>query len=168
MGRMHIPLGALALVTAALFMTADAQAQKVRIVLTSVTTVATIDDTIPKGTLNKGDSITFKDLLRNRAAQFGKKVGAPVAYDSGTITYTNPKQRKVVCTASFPGIGTITYTGIFKTLKDGSAVFPITGGTGGFKGATGTVTIGPGTATAANIYAVNVPHYLDIHSTGVA
>ena len=74
----------------------------------------------------------------------------------------------MVCTASFPGIGTITYTGIFKTLKDGSAVFPITGGTGGFKGATGTVTIGPGTATAANIYVVNVPHHFDIHGTGVA
>ena len=40
--------------------------------------------------------------------------------------------------------------------RHGVAVLPITGGTGGFQGATGTVTIGSGATSAPNIYVVRL------------
>jgi hypothetical protein len=169
-GFMFKPIGAVAVASLALFVTAAAQAQTVKIELTSFTKVAHITDTKPKGVLNKGDSIKFGDLLKNRAAQFGKKKGEPVAYDSGTIVYTNGSQsgRKVTCTATFPGIGTISYEGLFKTGKAGWTVFPITGGTGAFTGVSGTVSVGPGTASSANIIVANIPHQFDINARAAA
>ena len=47
---------------------------------------ANVHDRAPKGKLNAGDSIAFRDLLLNRKPQFGKKTGKPVAYDVGTMT----------------------------------------------------------------------------------
>jgi hypothetical protein len=133
--------------------------------LTSVTTVAIQHDTSPKGA-SKGDSIDFKDLLLNRVPQFAKTTGKPVAWDAGTITYKSKTSTAVTCVATFPGIGTITYGGPFDARPDGTTVVPITGGTGAFKGATGTVTIGKGEKSAPNIYLVHVPHTIDIHGRG--
>lgn len=164
---MHVPVGALALVAVALLLSADAHAQTVRIQLTSLNTVQVPHNIAPTNKLNKGDFITFKDLLLNRVSQFGKKKNRPVAYDVGTITYTSATQRKLVCTATFPGIGTITYGGKVVDRKDGTSVFPITGGTGGFKGAKGTVTLGPGATTAPNILEVTVPgNTINLHGAG--
>jgi hypothetical protein len=171
-GFMQFQVGvvAAAVGSLALFISAEAQAQTVKIELTSFTKVANITDTKPKGVLNKGDQIKFGDLLKNRAEQFGKKKGQAVAFDSGTIFYTNGRQtgRKVTCTATFPGIGTISYQGLFKTGKDGWTIFPITGGTGAFTGVTGTVSVGPGTASSTNIIVANIPHHFDINARGVA
>ena len=65
---------------------------------------------------------------------------------------------------SFPGVGTISYAGDFPSPRTVSTVVRTTGGTGGFQGATATVTIGPGADSAPNIFVVNVPRRLDIHA----
>ncbi len=163
---MNIPVGAIVLMSLALVLSPAAQAQTVTIQLTSLTTIVVPHDQAPKGKPNKGDSIDFKDLLTNRTAQFGKKKGKPVAYDAGTLVYTSSTDTKITVVATFPGIGTITYRGPFATQKNGLTVVPISGGTGAFKGATGTVTIGKGSTTAPNIYVVHVPHPIDIHGRG--
>jgi hypothetical protein len=164
---MRLPL-AIALASAALFATPGAQAATVKIELTSVTTVLQQHDTKPKGKENKGDSIDFKDLLLNRVEQFGKAKGQAVAYDVGHLVYRSATDRRIKVTATFPGVGTITYVGDFKSDSSPTTVVHITGGTGAFKGARGTVTIGPG-SKAANIYVVTVPHPVNINtSTHVA
>jgi hypothetical protein len=165
-GPMQVPLGALALICITLALAAAAQAQTVTIKLTSVTTQITPHDIAPKNKANKGDSINFRDLLLNKQVQFGKKKGKPIAYDIGVLRYTSAKKTTMSVTAIFPGIGTITFKGKFDSDRKNN-VLAITGGTGGFKGAKGTVTIGPGATTAPNIYRVTVPgHPLDIHGSG--
>jgi hypothetical protein len=167
--RMRIPLGAaFAALVLAVLVTSGAQAQTVTIQLTSLITVRQDHDRAPKGKASKGDSIDFKDLLLNRKPQFGKKAGIAVAYDVGTMTYTSATKTRITVKATFPKIGTITYSGPFVTNKNGTTVIPITGGTGGFKGATGTVIIGSGETKSPNTYVVTVPHRLDLSSSGVA
>jgi hypothetical protein len=153
---------ALALASTALVLSAAAQAATVKIELTSETTVVQQHDTKPKGKVNKGDSIDFRDLLLNRVAQFGKAKGQPVAYDVGRLVYRSATDRRITVTATFPGLGTVTYTGDFTNNSSKTTVFRITGGTGGFKGAKGSVTIGPGTK-AANIYVMTLPHAINVH-----
>jgi hypothetical protein len=126
-----------------------------------------VHDRAPQARLNAGDSVAFKDLLLNRSRQFGKGTGRPVAYDAGMITYTSRTARRLSATATFPGIGTISHSGPVVERKDGTTVVPITGGTGGFRGATGTVTIGKGESKAPNTYGVTVPHHLDLNATAV-
>jgi hypothetical protein len=167
MRAMRIPLGAVVLAPFALWLVGDAQAQRVRIEVISVTTQAKPHDVAPKGKPNKGDSIAFKDLLLNRRSQFGKATGKAVAYDTGTIVYTSASETNMKVTAIFPGVGTLRFGGPFRT-RHGVTVLPVTGGTGAFKGATGTVTIGSGATRAPNIYVLDVPHAFDLHATGVA
>jgi hypothetical protein len=171
---MRVTLGVAVAVAAcvpALILVSGAQAhgaQTVTIQLTSLITQRADHDLPPKGKLNKGDYVGFKDLLLNRKAQFGKKAGLPVGYDVGTMTSTGGAQTKIHVRAVFPKIGTITYAGPFVTRKDGTTVVPITGGTGGFKGATGTVVIGAGETKSPNTYIVTVPHALDLSGARVA
>jgi hypothetical protein len=169
---MRITFGvALAIGLTALLAVSGAQAratQTVTIQLTSVITQRTDHDVLPKGKLNKGDYVGFRDLLLNRRIQFGKKTGLPVGYDVGTLTSTGGSKTWIKVRAVFPKIGTITYSGPFVTGKDGTTVVPITGGTGGFEGATGTVVIGKGETKSPNTYIVTVPHPLDLNSRGVA
>ena len=165
---MRVPIGVAVLCSLLLALAPAALAETLTIEVTSLTTQVKAHDTAPKGKPNKGDSIAFRDLLMNLKPQFGKKTGQAVAYDVGTQTYTSAKQIRIDCVATFPGIGTIHFAGPMNTRKDGTTVIPITGGTGGFAGATGTVTIGNGATKAPNVYQVTIPHPLDIHSTGVA
>ena len=165
---MRIPLGVAAVAGLVFAVAPAAQAQTLTIEVTSVPTQAKVHDRAPQGKLNAGDSIAFRDLLLNRKPQFGKKVGKPVAYDAGTIMYTSRTARRISAKATFPGIGTISYAGRVVERRDGTTVVPITGGTGGFRGATGTVTIGRGESKAPNTYVITVPHHLDLHATAVA
>jgi hypothetical protein len=164
------PAAAVLALAFALLLAAGAQArsQTVTIELTSVIAQQVTHDLAPKGKLSKGDYAAFRDLLLNRKQQFGKKVGAPVGYDVGKMTSTGGTKTKISVKAIFPKIGTITYGGPFVTKKDGTTIVPITGGTGGFAGATGTVVIGAGEKKSPNTYIVTVPHPIDINSTGVA
>jgi hypothetical protein len=92
---------------AAIALSAGVQAQTVRIRLTSLTTVLVQHETRPKGRPHRGDWIEFKDLLLNRATQFGKAKGRPVAWDEGDVVYTTATNRTIRVLAIFPGIGTI-------------------------------------------------------------
>jgi hypothetical protein len=165
----RIPVGSVVSLALALALSMGVQAQTVKIRLASLTTILVQHDTKPKGRPNKGDSIEFKDLLLNKVPQFGKAKGKPVAWDEGEVLYTSATTRKIKVIATFPGVGSITYVGVFTSNESSSTVARIIGGTGGFKEATGTVTIGSGSQTAPNIFVVTVPHTIDISTgTGVA
>jgi hypothetical protein len=172
MGGMRITSGiAVAACLGVLLLASGIQARgtkTVTIQLTSLITQRADHDLPPKGKLNRGDFVGFKDLLLNRKAQFGRKTGLPVGYDVGTMTSAGGAKTRIKVTAVFPKIGTITYAGPFVTRKDGTTVVAITGGTGGFAGATGMVVIGAGEKRSPNTYIVMVPHALDLGSTGVA
>ena len=77
MGLMRVTLGvAAAACLSALLVVSGAEArgaQTVKIELTSVITQRADHDLPPKGKLNRGDFVGFRDLLLNRKAQFGKK-----------------------------------------------------------------------------------------------
>jgi hypothetical protein len=128
--------------------------------LTSFTTVTQSHDTAPKGKLNKGDSIDFKDLLVATSDQLGKKQGKPVGFDAGTVLYTSATRQKMEGVTTFPGFGTVTFAGEPKTAKDGTATVPIVRGTGQFKGVKGVLVIGNGDQKAPNTYVLTLLHPL--------
>jgi len=164
---MQVPIGAILLASLALTLVPAAQAQTVTIAVTSLTVQAAANDTPPKNKANKGDSISFRDLLYNRLPQFGKKTGKAVAYDVGVIRYLSSTKTMMTVKAIFPGFGTITYSGPFDSnLK--SNVLTITGGSGGFNGATGSVTIGAGATKSPNTYQLTIPGHVDLNGGGVA
>ncbi len=127
------------------------------LVLTSLNTISQVHDNPPVGKGNAGDSIDFKDLLVTTKAQLGKKKNHKIAWDAGTTIYVSSTVQKILVRVTFPGLGTITYQGVLKNLKDGSSTVPITSGTGQFKGARGTVNIGPGDVKALNTFDLTVP-----------
>ena len=146
-------------VALALAAPAAAQAQKVTFAVMSYVTLQQLKDTPPMKKTNPGDAVEYKDLLVNVKAIFGKKAGKPVAYDAGIITYEGAKKPQVIYgVATFPGIGTLTYGGPMQDVGHGNTVVKVTGGTGGFKGARGTLTLGPGTQKSLNTYRVTIPH----------
>jgi hypothetical protein len=151
----------LALVLAlALLAPAAAQARSdatLVIKVTSVSVTQKTNDKPPKGT-SKGDTIVFHDNLLNAAAsQFGKKSGAKVGIDRGTMTFTSAHAARFDGVATLPG-GTLTLKGQVAASQDGkSLIIPVTGGTGRFKGAHGTLLVGPGVKRSLNTYTLTLP-----------
>jgi hypothetical protein len=139
----------------ALAITTPANAKTLTIKVTSVSTFYKPTDRAPKGT-SKGDTIEYRDRLVNAAAQFGKKTGAPVGSDHGTMTFTGPHTARFVGLAALPG-GTVTLNGQVVALPNNSFAIPVTGGTGKYSGAKGYVVVGPGKKQALNTYALNLP-----------
>jgi hypothetical protein len=124
--------------------------------VTSVSVKLVSKDKPPKGA-SKGDTVVFKDDLLNAAAQFGKKVGAKVGADEGTMTFTSKTSAHFTGSATLPG-GTVTLDGPVASASDGkSIVIPVTGGTGRYKNAHGTVLVGPGDKRALNTYTLTLP-----------
>lgn len=150
----------IALVAAfALALPAVAQAQQVTFSVMSYVTLQQVKDTPPLKKTNAGDSVEYKDLLVNVKATFGKARGKPVAFDAGIITYAGAAKPQVIYgVATFPGVGSLTYRGPMRDAGHGNTVVTVTSGTGGFKGAHGTLTLGPGTQKALNTYRVTIPH----------
>ena len=146
--------------TAALAVPAAQGATTVTLVFTSYTTVTQTHDTKPKGKVNAGDSIDFKDLLVTTGKQLGKKKGKAVGYDAGSVVYTSANTQKISGVTTFPGYGTLTFEGPMTTLKDGTVHVPVIKGTGSFKGATGMLIIGTGNNKAPNTYVLKLPHAL--------
>jgi len=130
----------------------------VTIVFTSYTTVTKTHDTAPRGKPNAGDKIEFKDLLVATDNQLGKKKGKPIGYDAGTVVYTSPTKQKIQGLTTIPGVGTLTFGGAMKTMKDGTVHVPVVKGTGSFKGAKGVLIIGEGSQKAPNTYVLRLPH----------
>src|SRR5437763_9704447 len=94
-------------------------ATSVTLVFTSYTTVTQTHDKPPHHQANAGDSIDFKDLLVAVSTQLGKK-GKPVGYDAGTVLYTSKTAQKIEGVTTFPGVGTVTFEGVMKTMNDGT------------------------------------------------
>jgi hypothetical protein len=151
---------ALAPVAAAvLLLPATAQARTQDTLTIKVTSVAgklITKDRPPKGA-SKGDTVAFRDTLLNAAPQFGKKAGAKVGSDRGTMTFTSKTSARFDGVATLPG-GTLTLKGPVAGAQDGkSIVIPVTGGTGRFKGAHGLLLVGPGKQRALNTYTLTIP-----------
>jgi hypothetical protein len=130
----------------------------VTLVFTSYTTITKTHDKPPRGKANAGDTIEFKDLLVATDNQLGKKKGKPIGYDAGTVLYTSATKQEIEGVTTFPGIGTLTFGGQMKTMKDGTVHVPVVKGTGSFKGAKGVLIIGEGSQKAPNTYVLRLLH----------
>ena len=152
--RLLIPLALLAFAVAP-----GAQATiSVTYVFTSYTTITKTHDKPPRGKPNAGDTIEFKDLLVATDNQLGKKKGKPIGFDAGTVLYTSPTKQTIEGLTTIPGVGTLTFGGEIKTMKDGTVHVPVVKGTGSFKGARGVLIIGEGSQKAPNTYVLRLPH----------
>jgi len=145
---------ALAAAVLALAVAPAAQAEKLTIAVTSVALSAKRTDVLPKGT-SRGDTIVMRDRLLNAKAQFGRRLGAAVGSDGGTMTFTGPHTARFSGTARLPG-GTLRLNGKVVPVSSG-LVIPITGGTGRFASAKGFVVVGHGARTAPNTYVLTLP-----------
>jgi hypothetical protein len=143
-------LGALLVVPSAL-----AAGGEEKIMVVSVTTSVHRVDRLPRG-VSDGDTISSTDRLLNATAQFGKPSGAHIGSDHGAFTYTSTHSANYAGEASLPG-GTVTVRGAVLVRADGREMIPIVGGSGRYKGATGFLTIGPGTKRAVNVYDLTLP-----------
>jgi hypothetical protein len=143
---------------AALGVPAAALAEHVTITLTSLTTIENQQLVRSSSHPTKGDQIEFRDLLLNRnRAQFGKPDGKAVAWDEGIVRYTSPTLEMIHVRVTFPFLGTFDYEGPLNSGPHGTSIVPIIAATGAFKGAAGTVTIGPGTGSAPNTVTLTLP-----------
>jgi hypothetical protein len=147
-------MNGLLVVFACAVLTAAASASHVRVIrLKSVTVSGTVKDVPPKGP-SKGDRYAGQDTLVNLVEQFGRKAGAVVGTDSSTLTLTSKNSGCIAGFARLPG-GTITIKGCTARLGVNIPI-PVSGGTGVFTGARGTLTAGPGTSPT-NTYRLTLP-----------
>ena len=126
--------------------------------LVSITTAESSVDLKPKGKANPGDHETFASRLLNQRPQFGKKKGAVVGSDSGSLRVTSTMIPLFVTTARLPG-GTILVRGTLKPIGNGAYRIAVVGGTGVFALVRGTLTILKPTnpKTAVNVYRLIYP-----------
>jgi hypothetical protein len=139
----------------AAFLPAAAGAGTVTIQVTSVLVSMKPIDTKPKGTSN-GDRIIYRDTLVNAVPQFGKKKGARVGSDQGTMTFTSAHSARFDGTARLPG-GTVRIKGTVRAISSNVLQIPVVGGTGRYASAKGTLTVGPGEKEALNVYELKLP-----------
>ena len=125
---------------------------EIKVVSITVSTVS--HDIGPKGA-SKGDTIVYRDTLVNAAPQFGKKSGAEVGSDSGTMTFTGAHTASFNGKAILPG-GTLTLSGSVYSSPQGLVV-PVTGGTGAYAHYKGTLLVGSGSKRVANTYRLTRP-----------
>jgi dirigent-like protein len=144
-----------ALLLAALLAAPAAGAATLTLRVTSVALSVKPNDLPPKGT-SKGDTIAYRDRLLNARAQFGRRKGAVVGSDRGTMTFTGRHDARFAGLARLPG-GTVRLVGKVTALPNRSLVIPVAGGTGRFAGAHGYVLVAPGTRTSLNTYTITLP-----------
>jgi hypothetical protein len=131
-----------------------AAAETLTIEVVSVGVSVHSHDLAPKGT-SKGDTVVYRDRLVNAAAQFGKKKGAQVGTDRGTMTFTSAHTARFSGSAVLPG-GTLALSGKVTPVSNGYLAIPVTGGTGRYAGATGVLIVGPGQKQALNVYRLTI------------
>jgi hypothetical protein len=134
----------------------DTNVMTIRVV--SVTVAGkTIVDKEPKGVLNIGDVLQAKSNLRNERPQFGRPKGALVGSDVATLIIESETMGAARVTAKLPG-GTIRSSGRVTHGGDAKAEIRVTGGTGVFAGARGTVSSRQLTRERdLNIYRLQLP-----------
>ena len=123
--------------------------------VTSVVITIKPIDKRPKGT-STGDLIVYRDKLLNAVPQFGKRKGARVGTDQGTMTFTSPTTARFEGKASLPG-GSVRIKGNVTPIAGGGLEIPVVGGTGRYAAATGTLTVGPGEKRVLNVYKLTLP-----------
>jgi len=121
------------------------------ITVRSVTTASIPRDTPPKGA-SRGDRVVMRDRLVNVHRQFGKPAGAIVGRDEGVLVLSSPTSGTFDGVTTLPG-GTMRLHGI---IRDGFETFTVTGGTGRYASARGTISIGSGTSPL-NVYRIGFP-----------
>jgi hypothetical protein len=127
--------------------------------LVSVTTQVKVEkDVAPKQVVSKGDVFWQQSLLRNAIAQFGRPKGAVVGSDTGTITVVSRTLLDNKGVAVLPG-GTIRFEG---RAADGARALSlgVTGGTGRYAGARGTLEVKaltPDGTRTSNVYRLTLP-----------
>jgi len=142
-------------VVAAVSAPAAAQAKRVTISVTSILVSVRTTDLAPKGVVSRGDRKVYRNVLRNTARQFGKPKGARVGSDSGTLTFTSAHTARYTGTTRLPG-GTLKVRGPVKVVGRQLQI-AVTGGTGRYASARGTLTVGPGDTRALNVYRLVLP-----------
>ena len=148
--RARVVLGALGVAAlAAAAPTAGAADPPATIQVVSISTKVVNHDAPPKGP-STGDTTVMKDKLVNAVAQYGKKKGAVVGSDSGTMRVL-AKSVRFDGKAVLPG-GTLTLKGTVSRGPNKSIIIPVTAGTGDYAGASGYVVVGPGTTRSLNVY----------------
>jgi hypothetical protein len=125
---------------------------EIKVVSVTVSTVS--HDIGPKGA-SKGDTIVYRDKLVNPAPQFGKRAGAEIGSDSGTMTFTGAHTATFNGKAILPR-GTLTLSGSVYSSPQGLVV-PVTGGTGAYAHYKGTLLVGSGSKRVANTYRLTRP-----------
>jgi hypothetical protein len=153
--RFSISLAALGIAAFASAVALPAEAAGPKVIrLLSITTSERITDVGPKGN-STGDKWYSTSRLQNLTPQFGLPKGAGVGTDRGTVTVIGTASASISSTTKLPG-GTLRVNGRMRLRPQGGLIFPVTGGTGVFAGARGTLTI-LGTndpKRATNIYAL--------------
>jgi hypothetical protein len=127
-----------------------AKPKALTIKVTSVVSVTKSHDNPPKGT-SPGDKVEFTDRLLNTVPQFGRDTNEQVGTDEGTMTFTGAHTARLDGEASLPD-GTITFGGQVTVVSPTSIAVPVTGGTGKYQHASGTLLVGSGEKRAANTY----------------
>ncbi|MEI8105319.1 MAG: hypothetical protein WCH31_05715 [Actinomycetes bacterium] len=141
------------LIVAALVPSARAGPDSITLRLTSVAVRIVPTDIRPAGA-SRGDTVTYRDTLVNASPQFGRKTGATVGQDEGTMTFTGPTTATFDGKAVLPN-GTIRLYGPVKALPGGALGIPVAGGTGRYAHAHGTLTVGVGQGKRApNTYSL--------------
>jgi hypothetical protein len=116
-----------------------------------------IPDKAPKGVPNVGDTLRAHSNLRNELAQFGRPKGALVGSDVVTLTFQSLTMGAVKVIAKLPG-GTLRAAGPISHAGDARATIRVTGGTGVFAGARGTVSSTQLTRERdSNLYRLQLP-----------
>lgn len=114
-------------------------------------------DRPPHGVDSKGDFYRAGSILRNAVPQFGKAKGARVGTDDFLIKYLSTRQFRVRGRTTLPG-GLLRVDTLMRKGQSGRFL-PVTGGTGDFEGARGTMeTIElSGFQRAVNVYRLRLP-----------
>jgi hypothetical protein len=127
-----------------------AETKSLTIHVTSVISGTKATDNPPKGT-SQGDHVDFTDKLLNARPQFGKATNEEIGSDKGTMTFTGAHTARLEGEAVLPD-GKITFAGNVTLTPNESVTVPVTGGTGKYENASGTLLVGSGNKQAPNTY----------------
>jgi hypothetical protein len=136
---------------------ASATATKTKAITIQVTSVVTTTRShrqSPKVT-TAGDRVDFEDVLLNAEPRFGRATNAAVGSDKGTMTFTSKSTARMHGVATLPD-GKIIFAGEVTVLPNNTITVPITGGTGTYANASGTLLARSGTKQSRNTYTLLV------------
>jgi hypothetical protein len=116
----------------------EASPPKVIRLISSTVNFRVLVDKPPQGN-SKGDTVYTASVLTNAVAQFGARKGTVIGSDAGRTTNVGGIPMTVNILVALPG-GTLRVRGRSRAVGQ-TRVAPVLGGTGKFKGATGTLTV---------------------------